>query len=1509
MAIPAGEAGLKMDRNTVIGELLTRLEREEVQIMEWGFFDGVHTADEIAALFLSHPEYGSAFSDLAGAGAEALFVDDLASAGLLQRVGNGYPSTYRSRFAESARLFVRLRQRFREDDWAVAPELVSEARFHLAPRRFPVREIGFESAWEALESNAWHARVQREVLRALCATESDRPLALAGFQIRAAQRILGHFRHAGKATGTVVTAGTGGGKTKAFYIPALMGIAAEIAERVDPSTKVLAIYPRNVLLEDQFSEATHQAMVVNRLFEAALGRPIRIGAMVGDVPLNANFEGDGRNRWALEMWDRARGVEGHIVPHLRDPETRQPLVWLDADRRAGRTTLRLAGEPNKIAVPDGVVVLTREDLSRKPPDVLLTSIEMINKELSAEMGRNVLGFGTGRSALRLILLDEIHTYEGLTGAQVPWILRRLSYWTSGQRRNGSSVHVVGLSATLQDAASHLATLTGVPESNIEEICPDPSRGELTTEGHEYNVVLKSHPASGAGVLATSIQSVMLGARILTPRSSVLAHPGGSDAGHFFGKKLFGFTDNLDVVNRWLPDFCDAEQKKKLAKLRAKSPDDERRWIAGQAWRLSEELGHNLRGAPLRVTRTSSQDPGVDARADVVLATSALEVGFDDDEVGMVVQHKAPRSAASFLQRKGRAGRRKGMRPWTVVVLSDHGRDRWAFRDSERLFSPSLERLSLPVFNPYVLRIQATWFLVDWIAKRVGQGVPSLYLGRRDYFDPEATRVVRGLVSDATQRDELTRDLANWFRHAQGGVRLTDPEAMAQDILWKPPRAVLRHVVPVLWNFLEGDPDAVPRFNGKRLLPQFLPERTWAVLDAQDVELYVEGNDVPQSMDARRALRECVPGRVSRRYAVEKSENSKWLSWSPALLEAASAVEVPVEQLLAEFTENRDLPNLTIYQPTCLKLVDVPDDVKKSSNAEWNWHLRIERTGAPGLLALHTGPLARSFIEDGATWLHRERSWLRVYRYASGARYEILQDQSRVKRGQLTIASPASDEKRREAAVGFVRAVDGIELRLRNDVIQRIPDLTPEVLAALKPIYLRYLAMQSDLLRDEASVFGINQLVTSALGMIVATALKNQLGLEAAWNLIPSKAAAAVKVMQSVLANEADDEGHSESRGVKDVAALWASASIALEMDRLVTCLWRDPDDNWRTWVRKIFLETLRASIESAVQSLLPEVPESDFSVEVLEEAERTSIFILEADAGGVGIIDRLIVEASNDAALFDTAIESALTHCRGERIADNTLKALGQVRREDSHLRRAFQAVRGAASYSELQSARTELTDSLLDGGCDADKEAVTALVGKALMPGSTSATDRWIRRLTTGRFQAMNRLNLAVDSRVWAYWTVSSSKRRRLMLNTLQAMHGQLASDAQLTQSVTRLTLEPCRDSCPECLGTGKELHGLVPSRRIARQWLNLMGADIAISVDKEDGWLGVLDNALVSGARIRLHYSDAKRDQVAAALVVRLARQYDRGFALASFRIIAVTRVSEGWETQIRVDDMELT
>jgi hypothetical protein len=84
----------------------------------------------------------------------------------------------------------------------------------------------------------------------------------------------------------------------------------------------------------------------------------------------------------------------------------------------------------------------------------------------------------------------------------------------------------------------------------------------------------------------------------------------------------------------------------------------------------------------------------------------------------VLQHKAPHSPAAFLQRKGRAGRRQDMRPWTVVVLSDYGRDRTAYQSYDRLFSPTLPPRHLPLANRAVLRMQAAFTLCDWLAWRL-----------------------------------------------------------------------------------------------------------------------------------------------------------------------------------------------------------------------------------------------------------------------------------------------------------------------------------------------------------------------------------------------------------------------------------------------------------------------------------------------------------------------------------------------------------------------------------------------------------------------------------------------------------------------------------------------------------------------------------------------------------------------------------------------------------------------
>ena len=74
--------------------------------------------------------------------------------------------------------------------------------------------------------------------------------------------------------------------------------------------------------------------------------------------------------------------------------------------------------------------------------------------------------------------------------------------------------------------------------------------------------------------------------------------------------------------------------------------------------------------------------------------------------------------ASSSERAGRAANRS-TRPWTVVVLSDWGRDQTAWDAYDAMFDPELPAKSLPLDNRYVQRIQSVYALLDWLSQQVG----------------------------------------------------------------------------------------------------------------------------------------------------------------------------------------------------------------------------------------------------------------------------------------------------------------------------------------------------------------------------------------------------------------------------------------------------------------------------------------------------------------------------------------------------------------------------------------------------------------------------------------------------------------------------------------------------------------------------------------------------------------------------------------------------------------------
>lgn len=1488
-----------MDRKKLIGELLSLLERKETTLLSWGFIDGAFSAEEVVDTFReAAPELVYALDEWIDETSVELFVDNLAQANILVRTDTGY----RSRFAETVRLLGRLRQRFSNDDWASAPSLVSDLKFHLCARSYPKRNIHPDEAWQEIEGLCWLTPIQKIVFDTLTGTIGH-PLNLAGFQLRATQRILSNYQPCGQATGTVISAGTGSGKTKAFYLPAFMGIAADVAVDRRSFTKVLAIYPRNVLLADQFTEAISQAKI---LYDANLPLPrsLTFAAYLGDTPHTTNLR---KGQRTLDNWKRCEDPKGWIPPFIKHPEDGSDLIWLDKDRESGSSTLRSARKATEIIVPDGMIRLTRDKIRANPPDVLMMSLEMLNREMSDPASSILLGFNQSLPGPRLFLLDEIHTHEGMSGAQVPWILRRWSHWVQRLRDGGASTHFVGLSATLKEASVHLATLTGAHESHIVEISPEEAKGEVEKEGIEYNVAIKSHAGSGISVLATSIQTLMLGARALTPAAGVPWNGSLTDiqASEFFGKKVFGFTDNLDSLNRWYADFIDADRNRRLAQYRSASglADVSNRNNAGQIWGLCEDLGHDLRHS-LRITRTSSQDPGVTAGSDVIIATSSLEVGYDDPDVGMTVHHKSPRSAASFLQRKGRSGRRRGVRPWTLLVLSDFGRDRWAFRDSDRIFHPELDPLKVPSLNPYVMRVQATQFLIDWIGLKVRRGVPYRYLSEFDSnVNSEVGKLLLNVITDKGTRNEFLREFYSWIKNGSVGLRLSDPVALGTSVLWDSPRAILRHAVPELAKMSSASftlPDGT-QVKQKRPLPRFVPPATFGSLDAQDVDINIAGRAESEVVDIAVALREVVPCRVSRRYAVGARDRSLWLAASAQILQNAPA-SLPVVELFPQTVAIGVVSGIQVYQPLSLSLDRIPERVSDSSNGNWEWQYNVEFEGTRERLGLADGPVLSRVFSSCDGYFHRRYAHAVVTRYASTFRHETLLARGVKQRGIVQLAQSETEGGAKEG-VGYRRSVDAITFKIPSVHLSAVPELDTEAQQRLRPYFFRFLLSQSPVLQFASSPFGIGALWTTSLAMLIATAITKKKHLQDADSLLRDRSAAAQKVFQCMLleGGELDPDNGSEvgtNKRIDEIRELWGNPAVRDEVRRLEKVLWEKDPPGFSSWLVSIYIETLRQALEQAIYAVLLEIPEGDLAIDNTSCEEGHILVVTETASGGVGHLERLAIEIGNAPERFDAAFEAALKSCSNERIVSFLLSGVEKAKVVGSDINAAFEQVRISSSFHDLDAAKGALIHSLRSEGLLSDRVAITALVSKVLRPGSSPITDRWITYLNRKRARFVERVGLAIDQRVFAYLCMQSRGDSRRMREHLRHIGHIDPKEDQVYNAFIQLSFDRCTDSCHECLGIRKEMEGIVPSRWLAREWINLEGIDFHIDARQLVSWRSELELALSKAHRIRITCSDEQRMEVARELSSLLAQEHDRGYIFSPFTTLSVTQTVSDWE-----------
>ena len=233
---------------------------------------------------------------------------------------------------------------------------------------------------------------------------------------------------------TLVTTGTGSGKSEGFLIP-IVDHCISRREAGEAGIKALLLYPMNALVTDQ--ERRIAAMLTDPAVAAA---GVRAGVWIGD-----------------------------------DQST---------STRRSMTDTHLISDPSA--------------LMDNPPDILLTNYKMLDRLLTTPRRQRLWAANTPpkprdgwEQPLTYLVLDEFHTYDGAQGTDVAMLLRRL-----GHRLGVATAHLplsgvapVGTSATLGSSPSSAADMCrfasrvfGVPfdasaivgeeRKTVAEVCPD-----------------------------------------------------------------------------------------------------------------------------------------------------------------------------------------------------------------------------------------------------------------------------------------------------------------------------------------------------------------------------------------------------------------------------------------------------------------------------------------------------------------------------------------------------------------------------------------------------------------------------------------------------------------------------------------------------------------------------------------------------------------------------------------------------------------------------------------------------------------------------------------------------------------------------------------------------------------------------------------------------------------------------------------------------------------------------
>ncbi len=238
------------------------------------------------------------------------------------------------------------------------------------------------------------------------------------------------IRAIAKGHPTLISTGTGSGKSECFLYPIISHCLKLRDEKAPPGIAAVIVYPMNALAEDQ----------LGRIRELLAGTGISFGMYVGKTPS-----------------DKA-GVTGYRLPAGSSREDYQARLRQMQDEKRG------------VAVHPPEERCSRLEMRTEggQPRILLTNVKQLELLLTRQAD---VGLFDG-ARLDYLVFDEAHTFSGAAGAETACLIRRLRAFCG---KDPNDTRCVATSATIADpkdpstARAFASRFFGVPESRVQVV--------------------------------------------------------------------------------------------------------------------------------------------------------------------------------------------------------------------------------------------------------------------------------------------------------------------------------------------------------------------------------------------------------------------------------------------------------------------------------------------------------------------------------------------------------------------------------------------------------------------------------------------------------------------------------------------------------------------------------------------------------------------------------------------------------------------------------------------------------------------------------------------------------------------------------------------------------------------------------------------------------------------------------------------------------------------------------